>query len=344
MGFSRLSDQGSAVALLRRSLGEGRLGHAYLFVGEHLGMLSEAAKVLAKTLNCLQPPSRAANGVALDSCDECLSCRKIDGEVHADVHWLRPESKTRVVTVDQMRELLQVLHLKPTEGTHKVAVLAAADRLNPAAANAFLKTLEEPPSRSVLLLLTTDPGNVLETVVSRCLRLNFGGLSGAAVEPGGQGWLTDFVTGSVGHEEGLLGRYRLLGVLLAELGRVREQLAEELGARSPLAKYGEAAVDLKERWETELAAAIEAEYRRVRGEKLALLQRWLRDVWLVAVGIAGVEAGCPALAEASRAVGERISAEAAAANLGLIERTQRLLRTNVQEALAIEVGLLGLRL
>jgi DNA polymerase-3 subunit delta' len=282
--------------------------------------------------------------MALDSCDACVSCQRIEAEAHADVHWLRPESKSRVVTVDQMRGLLRTLHLRPTEGAYKVAVLVAADRLNPAAANAFLKTLEEPPSKSLLLLLTSELGRMLDTVISRCLRLNFGGSDDAADETPGPPWLLDFVERSARREAGLLGRYRLLGVLLAELGRVREQVTEALSARSPLVKYDEAAADLRERWETELAAAIEAEYRRQRGERLRLLHRWLRDVWLVAAGMREAAPATPALAAAARVVGDRLAVGEAAANLGLMERTQRLLSSNVQEALALEVGLLGLRL
>ena len=74
-------------------------------------------------------------------------CRKIDHETHADIHWARPESKSRVITVEQMRDLMQQIQLKPTEAEYKVTIIAGADRLNPQAANAFLKTLEEPPAK-----------------------------------------------------------------------------------------------------------------------------------------------------------------------------------------------------
>ena len=73
--------------------------------------------------------------------------KKIEGGNHADIHWIRPESKSRVITVDQMRELMQEINLKPTEAEYKVAVIVCADRLNVSAANAFLKTLEEPFGR-----------------------------------------------------------------------------------------------------------------------------------------------------------------------------------------------------
>src|SRR5437762_9217256 len=100
MAFKDFSAQAQGVQLLQRSLERGRLAHAYLFSGHQLDELEAIARTLAKTLNCLQA-RRGANGVAVDCCDQCLNCRKIDGGNHADVHWVRPESKTRVITIEQ---------------------------------------------------------------------------------------------------------------------------------------------------------------------------------------------------------------------------------------------------
>ena len=115
--------------MLQRSLERGRLAHAYLFTGHELGELEAIAQTLAKTLNC-QQPVRGQNGVAIDCCEQCVNCRKIAHGNHADVHWVRPESKSRTVSVDQMRQLMHEINLKPTEAEYKVAVIVAADRLN----------------------------------------------------------------------------------------------------------------------------------------------------------------------------------------------------------------------
>ena len=155
MAFKNFSEQSQGVQLLQRSLARGRLGHAYLFTGHQLEELETLARNLAKTLNCQQPVK--TSGVATDCCDECLSCRKIENESHTDIHWARPESKSRVITIDQTRELMREIQLKPTEAGYKIAIVAGADRLNAQAANAFLKTLEEPPPKSILILLTTEP-------------------------------------------------------------------------------------------------------------------------------------------------------------------------------------------
>jgi hypothetical protein len=117
-----------------------------------------------------------------------------------------------------------------------------------------------------------------------------------------------------------------------------------LTATSPLAKYPDATPVQKEQWEDALTAAIEAEYRRRRGEYLSGLQAWLRDVWLRVCGMTGESAFFPTLESATEAVAARLQVEQAQNNLESWESTQRLLHTNVQEALALEVGLLRLTL
>ncbi|MGO9478331.1 MAG: ATPase, partial [Limisphaerales bacterium] len=104
MAFKHFAKQTQGVELLQRSLARGRLGHAYLFAGDQLEDLEALARTLAKTLNCLQPVK--TGGGATDCCDECLNCRKTDRDTHADMHWVRPESKSRIITVEQMRELM----------------------------------------------------------------------------------------------------------------------------------------------------------------------------------------------------------------------------------------------
>jgi DNA polymerase III subunit delta' len=335
--FKQFTGQ-QGVSLLQRSLARGRLGHAYLFSGDQLEELESLAWTLAKTLNCQNPVKQDSE--AVDCCDTCPSCVKINNDVHADIHWARPESKSRVVTIDQVRELMREIHLKPTEARFKVAILPGADRLNIQAANAFLKTLEEPPAKSVLILLSTEPSRILETILSRCLRVNFAGgarrdLTGAETE-----WLEKFSSVAI-EQKTLIGRYHLADMLLQKLGEIRTQADESLGAKSPLQKYDDVEKDLREKWEEELAAAVEAEYRRRRADLLLLVQCWLRDVWLATLAAGKELLNFPQLA-GTRALAGKISSQQALENLQTLEETQRLLHTNVQEALALEVGLLKL--
>jgi DNA polymerase-3 subunit delta' len=343
MAFADFPEQKQSVDLLQRSLERGRLAHAYLFAGHQLTELEALARTLAKTLNCQNPVRKTPDGPAVDCCDRCLNCRKIDGDTHADVHWVRPESKSRVITIDQMRDLMQEIHLKPNEAEYKVAVIEAADRLNVQAANAFLKTLEEPPSKSILILLTTDSQRILETILSRCLRLNFAAESGRLLAGPHMEWLQSFGELAGAEQKSLMSRYRLLGALLKRLGELKDEIEKGLTARSPLERYDDVDPKLREKWEDELVAAIEAEYRLQRSDLLVALQWWMRDVWLQTLSLGGDLLNFPQMASAGQ-VAKRISPTQAMENLQVLERIQRLLGSNVQEALALEVGLLKLNL
>src|SRR5207245_4859224 len=129
--------------------------------------------------------------------------------------------KSSVITSDQMRELMQAIFLKPTEAEYKVAVIVAADRLNIQAANAFLKTLERPPAKSVLIFLRTEPQRLLETILSRCLRLNFAGEGAARFDPAQLDWLVKSSEMAAAEQKSLLGRYRLMDVLLQRLSEMK---------------------------------------------------------------------------------------------------------------------------
>ena len=341
MAFHTIPDQSQGIQLLQRSLARKRLGHAYLFTGHQLEQLETLARTLAKTLNCQHPVT--TDGVATDCCDECLNCQKIEHENHADLHWARPESKSRIISVDQTRELMREIQLKPTEAGYKIAIIAGADRLNAQAANAFLKTLEEPPPKSILILLSTEPSRILETILSRCLRLNFSAETARTLSAEQAVWLQQFSSAAAAEQKSLFGRYRLLDSLLQHLNALRARTDETLSARSPLEKYDEAEKDLREKWEEELKAGIEAEYRRQRADVLLLLQWWLRDVWLMTLAAGEELLHLPQIAGADE-VAKRISTRQAQENLSVLEQTQRLLHTNVQEALALEVGLLKLQL
>jgi len=325
--------------LLERSLERNRLAHAYLFSGDSLDELEVMARTLARALNCTGSTGKRS----LQSCGQCDSCRRIEHDAHPDVLWVRPESKSRVITMDQMRDLMRTVHLKPTAAEFKVSVIVAADRLNPQAGNAFLKTLEEPPADSILVLLTTEPQRILETVLSRCLRLSFGG-EGARARAKHAAWLAGFSELAARSGPGMMARYQLLGLLLKKLGEQKADIEKSLAARSPLEQYDEMDPDTREKLEGELEAAVESEYRHQRTDVLGALHWWLRDIWLHTLQAGGGTLCFPDLKAAAAAVAARISPAEAMRNLEHIDRLQRQLNTNVQEALALEVGLLKLKL
>lgn len=137
-----------ALGLLEKALSEGRLGHAYLISGTQGCGVTEFANELAGLF---------------------LNVGELQVQLHPDYHAIEPGSKSRRLLVEQVRELENAIHRTPDRGSRKVAVIRDADRLMPQAANAFLKTLEEPPADSLLLLTSELPEALLETIRSRCI-------------------------------------------------------------------------------------------------------------------------------------------------------------------------------
>ncbi|HTI68344.1 MAG TPA: DNA polymerase III subunit [Candidatus Limnocylindria bacterium] len=329
--------------LLRRSISRGRLAHGYLFTGDEMETLEGVAERLAKVLSCETPPERSESGLPVEACGHCNNCRRIGAHNHPDVTWVYPENKMRQISVEQTREVIRLMGLRPMETGGKVVIFVGADRMNSAAANAFLKTLEEPPPKTTLILLSIEPTRLMETILSRCQRLSFGAgqvrFDQAVVD-----WVAEFGRAAADSSAGVLPRYRLLGTLLGALGKARTAIEDSLAEASPLNRYPDATPEQKERWGDELTAAIEGEYRRKRGEYLNGLQAWLRDVWLMSEGMGSDVLFLAQLRDAGRVVSKRLKPVEARNNVELWEGTQRLLHTNVQEALALEVGLLRLKL
>ncbi|MEN9734822.1 MAG: hypothetical protein RLZ45_2817 [Verrucomicrobiota bacterium] len=332
-----------ASELLRRSLERGRLGHAYLFVGDAGDVLESSARHFAQTLVCRNPPTVGAAGIGTSPCGQCDPCRRVLRYGHPDVTWVRPGKKSRVVSVAQVRDLIHTAQVRPTDARYKIGILTDADRLRVEAANAFLKTLEEPPPDSVFILLTTDVERLLETILSRCLRLNFASGTVRIDDPIRE-WLAGATAGLASGSPTLFQRYLLLESLLGLLGSVRERVEESLRAVSPLQRFPDADAEQRDRWEDELDAAVEAEYRRMRGDFLAGFHAWLRDLWTRSL-TPGAPLFLPELESTTQQVASRLSPDASRKNLDFWEQTQRLLLgTNAQEALVLEVGLLRLSL
>ncbi|MDD5424411.1 MAG: DNA polymerase III subunit delta' [Dehalococcoidales bacterium] len=166
MSFSGIIGQDLAVDLLKRAMTEGRLAHAYLFIGPEGTGKSLLARIFAKALNCEKP------GPA-DPCGECVSCRKIEGGIHPDVITVSPEGKSVQIGIDAIRRMEGSMSLKPYEGRTKVFIIDGADRMTEESANSLLKTLEEPPKDTVIVLLASNMFKLQPTIVSRCQKVLF---------------------------------------------------------------------------------------------------------------------------------------------------------------------------
>ena len=164
----KLQGHDSLVQRLERSIREGRYGHAYLVVGPPQTGKATLALDMAMALNC--PSTEDV------PCGTCTQCLRISAGKHADVRVLslesRPEGASRTeIGIDEVRELQHQASLKPYEGSHRVFIVDGAEQMSEEAANALLKTLEEPPPQVVIMLLTPEEGTLLPTVRSRCRRL-----------------------------------------------------------------------------------------------------------------------------------------------------------------------------
>jgi DNA polymerase-3 subunit delta' len=184
MPFRTLVGHRRLVALLTRALAHGRLPPAMLLSGPAGVGKRRAAVALAEAINCLDPrrdglaPGDAT--LEYDACGLCGSCRRIARGVHPDIIIIEPDD-TGSIKIDQVRELIDRAAYRPFEARRRVVIIDEADALRKEAQNALLKTLEEPPSASVFLLVSSMPDSLLPTVVSRCPRLRFGPLSAGEI-------------------------------------------------------------------------------------------------------------------------------------------------------------------
>ena len=176
MSFGQIKGLNAPIEVLRSALECRRIPASYLFSGpEGIGK-NLAAMTLAKAVNCLE-------GDGVDPCDNCASCRKIDAGNHPDVHLIPPRDKLDeggetgdTIKIEHVRQLQDSIYLRPYEGKYKVFIVDNAHLLTPDASNAFLKTLEEPPANSLIILITSKPRMLLSTIVSRCQRVRFASL------------------------------------------------------------------------------------------------------------------------------------------------------------------------
>ena len=186
-GFELLINQEQPIRILTALLQNGTLPHALLFTGTEGVGKQAAAVALAMACNCQrelpefkaehrsgQAPVNSSgefNLLTMDACGVCKSCRKIAAGNHPDIIRIQPIGP--FIKIGQIRALLQTLAMKPYEAITRVAILSEAQAMNAAASNALLKILEEPPSRSMLVLTATQKSDLLPTIVSRCQHVGF---------------------------------------------------------------------------------------------------------------------------------------------------------------------------
>lgn len=168
MTFDTVVGQSSLTTTLKNAIATDKLAHAYLFCGPRGVGKTTCARIFARTINCLSPKE---NG---ESCGECESCRAFDEGRSMNIHELDAASNNGV---DDIRELNTQVQIPPQVGKYKVFIIDEVHMLTTSAFNAFLKTLEEPPSYVIFILATTEKHKILPTILSRCQVYDFSRMS-----------------------------------------------------------------------------------------------------------------------------------------------------------------------
>ena len=320
MTFSQVIGHERQKDLLRRAVRSGRLAHAYLFEGPAGIGKRLIALGLTRLLFC-------AGGTG---CGDCISCRKIDHHNHPDLHLLEADGAS--IKIEQVRTLQRELSMRPLEAAKKVCLIDGAERLNPAAGNALLKTLEEPTGDALFILLSANPEGVLSTIASRCQRLPFPRLPRETIRT----VLTQRLglDATQGHilaalSEGTLGR---------ALGRDRTLYLEErpLLLKSLTALSPQSVLPLFQ-FAQELA-----EQKERLGDILELFQTFYRDLLLYLHGRPETDLVNIDLMEKIRRIGARENVPGLIRKLDALAAGRFQLERNVNRQLAMEVLLMRL--
>jgi DNA polymerase-3 subunit delta' len=285
----------AALDYLKRAHEQDRLAHAYLISGSLGSGKRKLAASLAGLVNATKP-------------EDVFSPRA------RDIFLAEPESKSRRIVVEQVRELEHALQMRAANGGRKVAIIIEADRLQPQAANAFLKTLEEPPDHSLLLLLSALPEVLPDTIISRCVPIPLAAVESiVAVE---EGELVELLRDIARAESWSLQQaYKLAQGLQRLLGGIREEIKQ---ANAEMEKQEQARYKntTDGRWLAEredyYKALSESQYLRRRAHLLETIFAWWTDILRARSGIS--EFNLPALAKETRAVAERFTTGEASPN------------------------------
>ena len=169
MSFLDICGHEKQKVILKQALAQNRVGHSYLFSGIDASGKKTLALEFAKVVNCEKVDE------INDSCGECPACMKISRHNHPDIFFI--EAEGQFIRINAIREIQEQMTFKPMEGRKRVFVIDNADKMNDQAANALLKTLEEPSPANILILVTAKPYTLPSTIISRCRHMRFNPLS-----------------------------------------------------------------------------------------------------------------------------------------------------------------------
>lgn len=319
--------------------GRGRLAHAFLISGARG---SGKERLAARMVKLVSSGKDGATGGGFDLFGEPVveEVPPLDELESGWVRVIRPRKKSRIISVAEIRDLEHTLHLAAPGGACKVGVLVEADRMNDQAANAFLKTLEEPPDHTLLLLLTANPQRLLPTILSRCVRLPL--LGGQPLLEEGGAELVAALNRAAQRGFGDPVAALLLKSTFADfLARAKEEAEQRAKAeeKEEIAAYREGTDGawLKDR-EAFHKAAAEAEYLGARARLLDVLMAWMADLVRIRAGSQLLD--FPDTADKLRSIAEKETEQRLLQRIHALESMRRSLETNAFEPLVLDVGFL----
>ncbi len=323
-------------SLIESAFERGRLAHAFLITGA----LGSGKEALSSRLVGLVNSTGESGGMDLFGEPVVEKEIPLDERESGWVRIIRPRSKSRRISVNEIRDLEHTLHLAAPKGETKVGVIVDADRMNEQAENAFLKTLEEPPESTLLLLLTSRPQRLLPTILSRCVQVKLSGGSSLGAD-GGDELVAALDQASQNGFSSPITALRLKSVFTAFLAerKVASEAAAKAALKEEIATYrdGTDGTWLKEREDFHKAGA-EADYLEARNRYLDVILAWLADLVRIKTGSGGLD--FPDSSEHLEKIAENESVTSIIARLDALESLRRTLETNASEPLALEVGFL----
>jgi DNA polymerase III subunit delta' len=258
-------------------------------------------------------------------------------ETHPDYHCVEPESKSRRILVEQIRQLEESLRMKSSEAAWKFGVIVDADRMMPQASNAFLKTLEEPPPKSILCLLTAVPEALLETVLSRCIRISLRMPEAKQLNPAGDAFLSTVARVCRERPNTIAGALTLARAFQDQLQSIRAAIESEHDEKlSEQTETYRQRTDGRwlEREEERLIVLTESRYVKARSTLIDALMEWFAEG---ARFKNGVDQARPAKPEIQQ-FAEQYSVPDLLRRYRVLVELQENLSRNIQEILAIEVA------
>ncbi len=313
-----------AFSFIKHSADSGRLAQAYVVVAPPRGSGIELSWRVLELLYCKGDDA---------PCGLCRQCKSVQERTHPDIHWIEPQKKSRTIAIEQVRAIQKQIYETAFAGGWKACVIVGVDCMSSGAANAFLKTLEEPPAQTLFLLLTDSPQRLLPTIISRCQRISVSGSDGDGLDDELRQAVRDILADSSGNLDA------------QKLARADRFVSLLKGVRKTIETDEREAVD-EEQVDVDddtFNARVSSRYRELRQAIMRSILFWYRDMLILSCG------SDPNLIHHAEAGGqlqefaEQLSYRDALRQVRTVEDMNRRLAMNMPESLVFIEGFATLR-